>query len=374
MGSPNNFQSQQRSSTANSSSPQPAAATRSTHDSTAKSKSRVSEKQPRKGRTAKTCPTIRLTNLDPSNEPMWRIAEEVSIFYTKTLNDTARQTLNVNNSLLTSSMPTLTLQCVHDCVCDPFTKETIAPHFIADCDDLCNYLADVVAKDKFGDSEPQLYMVLAAIAKKDFQRTRIVVKKASKSAARAEKKLKRVSQQTGESGTPAVVEAKEALTEANNALNTAESAFKQAGQKLKDATERADESIKIRSLVIKCWSTPLGELVKAASHSRPDCVERCHLILPPGSKVKGQHQCKKLQLLVCLTPDAFNQARAAFGIAYHVGRSMPRELPKSWGYLQYGWNTCARTPVASAIESITGGDDGSVTFHLFGDGKKKTPK
>ena len=50
--SPNNFQSQQRSSTANSSSSQPSAAPRSTHDSNAKNKSRDSEKQPRKVMTA----------------------------------------------------------------------------------------------------------------------------------------------------------------------------------------------------------------------------------------------------------------------------------------------------------------------------------
>jgi len=223
---------------------------------------------------------------------MWRIAEEVSIFYTKTLNDTARRTLNLNNnSLLTSSMPTLTLKCAHDCVDDPFTEETIAPHFIADCDDLCNYLADVVAKDKFGDSEPQLYVMLAANAKKDLQRTRIGVKKASKSVASAAKKLKRVSQQTGESGAPAVVEAKEALTKVNNALIKAESAVKQAEQKYKDATERADESIKIRSAVIKCWSKPLGQLVKAASHPIPGCVQSCHIILPRGSKISDQHHC-----------------------------------------------------------------------------------
>ena len=80
---------------------------------------------------------------------------------------------------------------------------------------------------------------------------------------------------------------------------------------------------------------------------------------------------KKLQLLVCLTSDAFNQARAGFGSAHHVGREMPREVPKSWHYLQYGWNTCARTPIASAVESITGGDENSVTFNLFGDGSKK---
>ena len=79
---------------------------------------------------------------------------------------------------------------------------------------------------------------------------------------------------------------------------------------------------------------------------------------------------EKPYLLVCLTPDAFDRARAEFGRAHHVGRSMPSELPKSWRYLQYAWNTFARTPVASAIESVTGGDDISVTFCLFGDGSK----
>ena len=85
---------------------------------------------------------------------------------------------------------------------------------------------------------------------------------------------------------------------------------------------------------------------------------------------------EKAYLLVCLTSDAFDRARAEFGRAHHVGRSMPSELPKSWDYVHYAWNTFARTPVASAIESITGGDESSITFRLFGDGskKKKTKK
>merc|ERR1712032_576152 len=104
-------------------------------------------------------------------------------------NDTARQTFKLNNGLLASSMPTLTLQCAHDCIIEPVTKETIAPHFVADCVPLCNYLADVVAKDKFGDSEPKLYVVLAANAKKKLRRTRIDVNNANNSAARAGNKL-----------------------------------------------------------------------------------------------------------------------------------------------------------------------------------------
>merc|ERR1711934_1196814 len=106
------------------------------------------------------------------------------------------------------------------------------------------------------------------------------------------------------------------LTKANKALSKAESAFNQAEQYVKDATERADESIKIRSLVIKCWSKPLGQLVKAASHPIPGCVESCRIILPRGSKINGQHQCKNLRLLVRLTPDAFDRARAGFGSAH----------------------------------------------------------
>ena len=50
---------------------------------------------------------------------------------------------------------------------------------------------------------------------------------------------------------------------------------------------------------------------------------------------------------------------------------MPREVPKSWDYAHHAWDTCARTPVASAIESVTGGDEKLVTFNLFGDGSKK---
>ena len=81
-----------------------------------------------------------------------------------------------------------------------------------------------------------------------------------------------------------------------------------------------------------------------------------------------------MHLILCLTPDAFERARVGFGRAHHVGRSMPSELLKSWRYVQYTWNTSARTPVASAIESITGGDESSVTFRLFGDGSKKKKK
>ena len=82
----------------------------------------------------------------------------------------------------------------------------------------------------------------------------------------------------------------------------------------------------------------------------------------------------KTHLLVFLTPDAFARARSGFGSAHHVGRPMPCEVPKSWYYLQGAWNTSARTPVTSAIESVTGGDETSVTLRLFGDGAKKKKK
>ena len=241
---------------------------------------------PVKNRTAETCQSIRLTNVDPSNEPMRRISKEVALYYTKTLNETVRQTFHLNNSSFTSSMPTLTLKCAHDCIVDPFTDEKIAPHFIADCIDQCNYLADVVVKDKFGDSEPQLYVVLAAIAKKDMKRTQKSVKNAEKSVAKAENKLKAGVKKSGKSG-----KANEALAKAKNTLIKAKSAAKQAEKKVEDATTRADESIKFQSAVIQCWIKALGELVKAASHTIPDCVGSCRIILPTGSKISDQHRC-----------------------------------------------------------------------------------
>ena len=74
-------------------------------------------------------------------------------------------------------------------------------------------------------------------------------------------------------------------------------------------------------------------------------------------------------LFLRLTPDVFHLARDKFGAAIHIGREMPRELPKSWTYLQDAWNQFARTPLTAAIESTTTGDANSVTFTLFGDGK-----
>ena len=233
------------------------------------------------------CKDIRLTEVDPSNEPMRRTSQELALHYTKTLHEAVRQTFNLNNSSSTTSMPTLTLQCAHDCIVDPLTNEKVAPHFVAECVAVSRYLADVVAKAKFGDSEPRLYVNLAADAKKDVKRTRNNVKKAEKSVAKAENKLKKAVKKSGKSGTKAVTEARD---KAENALIKAESAAKQAEEKLKHATERAAESIKIQSAVIQCWVKALGKLAKAASHTTPDCVESCRMIPQPDSKTNDRYQ------------------------------------------------------------------------------------
>ena len=170
---------------------------------------------------------------------------------------------------------------------DPSTKEKIAPHFVADCVDLCHYLADAVAKDKFGDSEPRLYVNLAVDAKKDVKRTHNNVKKAQKSVTTAENKLKTAVRKSGESVTKAVAKATEARDKAKNALINAESAAKQAGEKLKDVTERAAESIEIQSAVIQCW---VKELAKAASPNIPDCVQIYRIMPPLDSKPNDQHR------------------------------------------------------------------------------------
>ena len=75
-------------------------------------------------------------------------------------------------------------------------------------------------------------------------------------------------------------------------------------------------------------------------------------------------------MLIRLTPEAFDRARENYGAARHIGRQIPREIPKSWTYASEAWNQFARTPVTSAVESATGGDAESVTFQLFADGTK----
>ena len=207
-------------------------------------------------------------------------------------------------------MPTLTLMCAHDCIVDPITDEEIAPHFVADCVDSCHYLADAVAKDKFGESELQLYMVLTENAEKELQRTDNNVKKAKRSVTNAENKIKTTVKKSGKSVTKAVAKATEARDKAKNALIKAESAAKQAEGKLKHATERAAESIKIQSAVIQCWVKALAELAKLVSHTTPDCVESCRIVPPGGSKINDQHQCTFVQIFL-------HNTYVLFGLGYH---------------------------------------------------------
>ena len=68
------------------------------------------------------------------------------------------------------------------------------------------------------------------------------------------------------------------------------------------------------------------------------------------------------QLFVHLTPETFNVMRKKFGYSRYVGRSAPREVSKSWTYLQEGWNTCARSAVTAAIKTAINGDAETVGF------------
>ena len=78
-----------------------------------------------KSRTVDACQSIRLTKVDPSNEPMRHTSEELALYYAKMLDGTARQAFNLNAGSSTSSTPTLELQCAHDCIVDPSTNERI---------------------------------------------------------------------------------------------------------------------------------------------------------------------------------------------------------------------------------------------------------
>ena len=79
-------------------------------------------------------------------------------------------------------------------------------------------------------------------------------------------------------------------------------------------------------------------------------------------------------MFLTLTPEVFDLVREKFGSAKNVGRELPRELPKAWTYLNEAWNTIARTPITSVIESVTDGDAKSFRVDLLSDGTKKKKK
>merc|ERR1712032_707892 len=104
----------------------------------------------------------------------------------------------------------------------------------------------------------------------------------------------------------------------------------------------------------------------------PNYIESCQLYVTPGSKSKDSNiPCSENpHLFLTLTPEVFDLVREKFGSAKNVGRELPRELPKAWTYLNEAWNTIARTPITSVIESVTGGDAKSYHVDLLSDGTK----
>ena len=92
-----------------------------------------------KSNPAKSRQKLRLTKVDPANTEMRRISEELAQHYTKALYESVGQVFELNSR-------TLVLKCAHDCIVDTLTGEKIAPHFIADCTDLCVYLQQRISK------------------------------------------------------------------------------------------------------------------------------------------------------------------------------------------------------------------------------------
>ena len=234
---------------------------------------------------------MRLTKVDPSNEPMRCIANDIALHCEKLLIGAVKETFGLKSSAFPSSIDCIVLECAHDCTVDPTTAQKSAPHFVADCVPLLNILTDAVTKSTYNDSQPQPYTVLATIAKKTLKRAQNDFKKANKKVAACEKKIKALAKKSGKSGTKAVQKANEALTKSKNAVIIAESASKQAEASLKDATERAGECIKIQPDVIQCWRGALGNLTTEASPALPESVESFHIMSPTGSTISDQHQC-----------------------------------------------------------------------------------
>ena len=78
-------------------------------------------------------------------------------------------------------------------------------------------------------------------------------------------------------------------------------------------------------------------------------------------------------MFVRLTPEVFKLARKKFAVSRTLDFEVSRDVGKSWTYIQEGWNTIARNPVATKIEKVVGGriaDPYTAQFELPKTGKK----
>ena len=250
---------------------------------------------------AKTSHSVMVTDVDLANEMMRRISKELQHFCADILFAIAKHTCGVKGSYagISTPIPTPELKCTHDSIADPCTGEIFSPHFVADCTNLCKYLADLPVKAKFGDAEPQLYEVLSVNAVKAATRSEKNVLKAIKVVAQATQKAQQAAAKAVKSGAKTdkakVNATAKSLQDAKVKLIQAQAAAKTAAATSTEAAAKAAQARTFAHGIVQSWLAEFGNLPASTSAAtapaKPECLETFQLYVPPCSQCKGS-QCK----------------------------------------------------------------------------------
>ena len=248
-------------------------------------------------RIAKTSRSMRLTDLDLTNNPMRRVSKQLEDFCADMLLAIAKHTCGVESKYADFSTPNLVLKCAHDSIADPSTGEIISPHFVVDCTNLCKYIADLAVKTKFGDAGPLLYEVLASNAVKTAKKCEKAITKANKAVAKATKKAEQAAAKAAKSGakTNKAVEATAKSLEKAKAKRTqAQAAADTAATAVTEAAAKAAQTRTLAHSIVQSWRAEFDNVTACTSTAtalvKPTCLEICQVYVPPCSKCKGS-QC-----------------------------------------------------------------------------------
>ena len=243
-------------------------------------------------RVVKATRSVRLTDMDLTNEPMRLISNELEHFCADRLFTIAKDACAINSCYADPSTPSLVLKCAHDSIAaDSCTGEMISPHFMADCTSMCKYLADSAVKEKFGDKATQLYEVLAKNAVKTARKTEKAVAKAKKALAQATKKADAKASKSGAKANNADEATVKTLDKHKDKLLQAQAVAKAAATTVTEVKAKADQAMALVHSIVESWRAGFSVITTSTSSAtalaKPKCLESCQLYVPPCPKRKG---------------------------------------------------------------------------------------
>ena len=245
-------------------------------------------------RSTKPFRKVRLSQAEPENKELWRITQELAIFFRNLLNNTAMSSCDLKSVPAEVKIPALVVQCVHDAIEDPSTGKKVAPQFIVDCTDMCNVIADIATKAIFGDQEQELYAEMVANAQIASKIARTKMKKLAKEEAKKLAKVKLAAKK----GQKACQKAQKAFEKIRTILDHAKKNANEAETKVKAVTQKAKKAIEIQSEIVRSWRTAVKNL--DATAATLELLEDYCLWLPSCEKCKGSCECKSRCVCACV--------------------------------------------------------------------------